>query len=341
MAMFPILEIEEKVQINDKTRLSAIKSFVSKGETAIATMTITPGSGGPSINVYNTDTKERYTDWAWTAWSFDVDSTNAKIDFEEAGTDYVATVASSTYTSFATLVSAIQTALNGAGASGTFTCSIDEADRITVESTVSFRLLAGTGDNRLIGMLRHIGFGEVDSDNSTELTGDPVEYGLRKIVLSINNGGSPVTHTLYQKVYTEAGDRLFASDSDLQTYEEDILKWVSPGRSSFKDVHRTAQKNIMDWIDGQGYRRQDGEPFTKFDIVNMNQVSLWASYLALALVFEGNSNAVDDVFDKKSKFYQSKATQARNRFVAIDLDQDGKIDFDENLRLHSGSLFRR
>ncbi len=344
MAMFPALELEAEVQVNDKTRLSGTKSFVSKGETAITTVTITPGATGSAVTVSGTGltSDDWYTDWQWTSWSFDIDSTNNKIDIEEGGSNYVATVSTSTYTSVSSLVSAIQTALNLAGASGTFTVTTDELSKITIASTVAFKLLPHSGDNRLNGLLKHVGFDLMDdTDSSLSQVGMPVEYGMKKVTLSVNNGTGAVTIGLYQKVYLESGDRLFSTDSDMERHEEDIRKWVPLGRSSFKDIHRRAQAMILDWISQQGYVNSDRKTYTKWDLYDLSQVKEWATFLALQLIFEGNSNAVDDVFDKKAKKYASMALASRNRFLAIDIDQDGKIDFDENLRLHVGSIFRR
>lgn len=340
MPMFPILEIEEKVQLVDKTRFSGIKSFTSKGETAISSVTITPGTGSTAISVFNSDQREWFTDFGWTSWSFDVDSSNNKIDFSEGSTLYSATIASAVYSSVTLLAIAIQTALNSAGGAGVFTLSTDENDKITFGSTVQFKLLGASGVNRYAGMLKHLGV-SYDTDSALNYTSPVVEYGLKKVTLTVNNSSTPVSSVFYQKVYTANGDCLFSSDSELVAIEEDILKWVPPGRSSFLDVHRKAQQQIMDWINAQGYRTTDDKPFTKFDVVDKSQVRQWAIYLALELIFEGNSNAVDDIFSKKSKSYNSKAISARNKFVQMDIDGSGSIDSDETLRLNSGSLFRR
>lgn len=340
MPMFPILEIEEKVQVIDKTRFSGVKSFTSKGEAAITTATITPGTGATAINIFNTDQNEWYTDFGWTSWSFDVDSTCNKIDFSEGSTTYVATIASAVYTTVSSLALAIEVALNAAGGAGLFSLSVDENDKITFGSTVQFKLLGFSGNYRYSGLLPHVGV-LVDTDAALNYTSQPVEYGLKKITLTINNGLVPVSHTMYQKVYTVNGDCLFSSDSEMVALEEDILKWVPPGRSSFKDVHRKAQQQIMDWINAQGYRTLDDDSFTKFDIVDKSQVRQWSTYLALGIIFEGNSNAVDDIFDKKSKAFYSKALDARNKFVQMDVDGSGSIDSDETLRLNSGNLYRR
>ena len=253
MPMFPILEIEEKVQVNDKTRLNGSKSFVSKGETSITTATITPGTGASAINIFNSDSAEWYSDFGWSSWGFDIDSTCSKIDFSEGSTNYVATIASAVYSSVSLLAIAIQTALNASGCSGVFTVTTDEDDRILFGSTVKFSLLGLTGDNRYNGFLQHINVNS-DTDFALNYHSPVLEYGLKKVTLTINNGTTPVSHTRYQKVYSVLGDSLFSSDSDLLPFEADIYKWCPVSRSSFNDIHRKAQFIILDWLNGNGFR---------------------------------------------------------------------------------------
>lgn len=350
MAIFPILEIEEKVQINDKTRLSGVKSYITAGADPIVNVSVTPGSSGSPIVLSplgsptpaTTEAETWYSDWQWTSWAFDVDSSNNKIDIEEASSVYVASVSASTYTSVSSLAAAVQSALNAMGAVGTYTVTVDEAQKIKIDSTVPFQILNYTGDNRFNGLLKHLGFSDADSGYSNYHIGNPVEYGLRKITLSVDDDTLPAeTISLYQKVYTEYGDRLWSSDFELKTHEEDIIKWVSPGRSSFKDVHRRVQELILEYLAGHGYIKATDEKFSKWDIKDGKEVRDWATYWALQLIMEGCSNAVDDVFDRKARKYSSLATQARNRFLAIDIDGDGIVQSDEQLRLHSINLYRR
>ena len=62
MAIFPHIELEDIVQVNDRTRLSAIKSFVSKDEAAVTLVEIEPESGSGFIDV----TGAKQADWFWT-----------------------------------------------------------------------------------------------------------------------------------------------------------------------------------------------------------------------------------------------------------------------------------
>jgi hypothetical protein len=49
--IFPLVESEPIVQVSDKTRLSAVKSFKSNDEPAISLVEIEPESGSGFINV--------------------------------------------------------------------------------------------------------------------------------------------------------------------------------------------------------------------------------------------------------------------------------------------------
>lgn len=348
MAVFPVLEIEKEVQIGDKTRLEAVKSFISTGNDPIAnvsvdldgqTITLSPlGSPTPEVTTFDT----WFTDWIWSTYAFEVDTTSNKIDFEEAGVSYVAAVASSSYASVALLAAAIQTALNLAGATGVFTVTVDENFKIMISSTVPFSILIDGALNKMSGLLTHLGFGDVDTENLASHVGLPVEYGRRKITLSCDDDTNPpVTVDLYQHVYTEYGDRLFCTDDDLKKHEEDIHKWVIPGRSSHKDVIRRVQKLIFEYLAGQGEISANLKKFNKWDFIDLKEVRDWAVYWTLQLIFEGNSNAVDDIFDKKAKKYSSSMLAARTRYLSIDIDGDGKVEFDEELRLNTINLFRR
>jgi hypothetical protein len=68
MAIFPHLELEQTVQVNDKTRLSATKSFISKGESAITLVEIEPFTGSGFITVSGTGLtfKDWYLDWEYS-----------------------------------------------------------------------------------------------------------------------------------------------------------------------------------------------------------------------------------------------------------------------------------
>lgn len=65
--IFPILEADETVQVNDKFRLSAVRSYVSKDEAAITLVEIQPESGGDFIDVTGSGSSDWYLDWQYAS----------------------------------------------------------------------------------------------------------------------------------------------------------------------------------------------------------------------------------------------------------------------------------
>ena len=60
MGIFGNLHLEEKVQVNEKTRIDCTKSFISD-EAAISLVRIKPEDGGSFVTV----TSDKYLDWAY------------------------------------------------------------------------------------------------------------------------------------------------------------------------------------------------------------------------------------------------------------------------------------
>ena len=85
MAMFPLLQNDEKVQIGEKIRLDATKSFVSVGSTALTTLTVLPENDISAISVFDSESENRFLDWVYNDFEIDIDATNNKLDFTEDG----------------------------------------------------------------------------------------------------------------------------------------------------------------------------------------------------------------------------------------------------------------
>lgn len=74
MAIFPHIELEEVVQVNDKTRLNATKSFISKGEEPITLVRIEPEAGAGFVDITGTPIKA--SNW-FLDWEYSTDGTKA------------------------------------------------------------------------------------------------------------------------------------------------------------------------------------------------------------------------------------------------------------------------
>lgn len=350
--LFPVLETENLVQENDKTRLSGIKSYVSDGD-PITSIQVTPYKGATPIVVTATLSKNWFIDYQY-GFLLDVDSTNNEINFNEGAGGLTATVATGQYTLTA-LASAIKTALDSAGGL-TYTVSVNSENKITISTTANFSILPKTGTSTA-SLLTEIGFSgyvedvtdlTIDASDFVDFTGASTYTGLvietvdKKVSLLVDNGSTTQSVTKTIKVISELSDALFSDDSMLEEHEPNILEYVRKGRSTFKDQHRLAQTQIFAYMDKEGFVDAFNRKYTKKAAVLPDEFLQWSKFVTLRLIFEGLSNAVDDIFEKKSNRYSKKEYFFRDRAVLrIDVDRDGDVTLDEEVDPGSCVVLRR
>lgn len=345
MAIFSIIKSEGRVQIGEKFRIDAVGSFVTKGASDITTLTVRPEADISAISVFDTNLDSRVLDWVFSDFEIDIDATNNKLNFEEtSGTELTATLTTATYT-LSAFAAEIKTQLDSAGA-GTYTVSFDSKDRITIASTVTFSLLKSTGTNRTNSILETIGFlFESDLDDTqfnTTFTGKRTRWLTRTITVETGDGSNTQSETRQVKVYSKNGDALFSSDADLISHEPDIINWLPAGKSTFNFVHREAQELIIAWLDENGYVDVFADKFDINDFIDPEEARQWSKFMVLRIIFQGISNAVDDIHNDKRKVYKGLESEHRNRAVLrIDIDDDGKVDTFEDIHVGTGRIFRR
>jgi hypothetical protein len=166
--------------------------------------------------------------------------------------------------------------------------------------------------------------------------------GEKTITLRVTAGMlGPVTKATTINVLTEAEDLLLSNDQDLVAIEGKMLGWIPDGRNSFKYAHREAQKQILEWLWTNGFKKFDGSRIGKAEILDVEEFRFWSKYLALRLIFKEISNSVDDIFDKKSKSYQNDEFLWRSKAaLKLDLNGDGDGSDFESLDLSSRNLVR-
>jgi len=143
-------------------------------------------------------------------------------------------------------------------------------------------------------------------------------------------------------VVSSVDDRVFASDQDLVSIIPDVTKYIRAGRATFLDVHREAARQIFDWLDEKGFVNSSGNKFVQADLTDVEEVRRWATYTALRIIFDGLSNAVDDIFDKKARGFEKQEIAVRQRAILrLDVDDDGIVDEVEGLNISSGTMYRR
>jgi len=350
--LFPVLETENLVQENDKTRLSGVKSYVSNGD-PITSIQVTPYKGATPIVVTATLSKNWFIDYQY-GFLIDVDSTNNEINFSEGAGELTATVADGQHT-LSGLASAIKTALDSAGAL-TYTVSVSTENKITISATGTFSILSKTGTSSA-SLLTEIGFSgytedladvTIDPTDFTDFTGAATYTGLvietvnKKVSLLVDDGATTQTVTKTIQIISELSDALFSDDAMLQDHEPQILDYIRTGRSSFKDQHRLAQTQIFAYMDKEGLVDAYNKKFTKAAAVVPDEFLQWSKFVTLRLIYEGLSNAIDDVFFRKSKSYEKKEYFFKERAVLrLDIDRDGDVSLQEQVDISSCVVLRR
>ena len=332
MSLFSQCDLEGEVQLNDKTRFSVVKSFNTKDSNEINSILVSPGLGVTAIDCFSQNEESRYLDWSFSTFAIDVDSSNNTLLFNESTGLKTATLTSGSYT-LTTYAAMIQTKMNLVGGQ-TYTVTVSSDNKLTVSASAQFEFKASP-----VQVQSFLKLGV----SNTSHTSDIVEYGKRIITVTCSNYAAETnTAYFYINAYSDAGDYLYSSDTDLIAHEPDIMRWVTDGRSSFKNVHRRSQKLIIAWLDEKGFVNTFNEKYKKRDIIDIEELRQLSIFMTLRLIFQGLSNAIDDIFDRKSKIYELYEESARNRSVIrLDIDKDGIADQGETLSISSGSLFNR
>lgn len=166
--------------------------------------------------------------------------------------------------------------------------------------------------------------------------------GTKTVGVRINNGSGPSSLTGSISVLDPSDDKLFSTDQDLIAEEPDIYKWLPAWKTNYKYLHRRAQERMFAWLDEKGYTDVYAEKFTKADVTDTEELNEWSKYMVLRMHFNSLSNQVDDIFDRKAKYYESREIASRRRYVLrIDIDADGTVDTFEDMLMGTGRLFRK
>jgi hypothetical protein len=171
--------------------------------------------------------------------------------------------------------------------------------------------------------------------------------GTKTVTLKITTGTGmsavETSSTMDIEAVLAADENLFSKDTDLTGHQKDILKYVSPGRSSFINVHRSAQELILDDLYKTGVTTINGERLNPEDIMDIAEVRQWSKFMVLQMIYEDISNAKDDVFAEKAKSYKASANEWRSLSlgkIKVDKNQDGEVTEDEVEELIVGRISR-
>jgi hypothetical protein len=328
----PILELEKDLQIYDKTRFSAEKSFATKDDVALTSVKIQPSDAPTPIEVFvsGQSSKNWFLDWVFQTFSIDIDTTLNQIKFTDGSGSFTVSLPTANYT-LSALASAIQTLMNGV--SSGYAVTVTDTQELKFTNALPFKFDSSD-------LVNYCGLDT--KTQAVEHLSAVLEYLRRRVTVTVDNGTTPVSKDYYLDVYNEYGDRLFSNDQQLVGEEPDILNWVTKGRSSHLNVHRKAQRLILDWLEKNNYRDANGNKVEKWNILDLSQVQQWSQYIALRFIFSSIYNAQDDVFKDKADLYEKYEIAARNRaIIDLDLNNDQTVDKELSPSTWSADVLRR
>jgi hypothetical protein len=132
---------------------------------------------------------------------------------------------------------------------------------------------------------------------------------------------------------------VFSDDNRMKRefFEIDNSNLLPPGETSHITTHAAAKDMIIQQLRNMGYIKEDSSAVesmvTAWDLHDMFEVREAATFLALSKIFFTLSDSVDDNWWQKYREYQAKFEESfRLARISFDLDNDGVVDTNENLR---------
>jgi hypothetical protein len=139
---------------------------------------------------------------------------------------------------------------------------------------------------------------------------------------------------------------VFSDDQDLKREIYEISKYLPSGVSTHILSHVSARDEIIQNLNIIGKSKVDGtsgwvEGITSFDLLDISEVKLASTYLALSKIMFAASDEVDDTYSFKAQKYENLAKNIVNNIrIKTDSDDDGLDDESENTTSLSGTIRR-
>lgn len=140
---------------------------------------------------------------------------------------------------------------------------------------------------------------------------------------------------------------VFADDRDLKREFEEISEFLPENETTFILKHEASRNHLIQDLRADGRFKEDFstgylKDITCFDLLDISQVNVAATYLCLSKIFNNVSDEVDDKYQVRSNNYFKMYKDAMSTFyLDIDLDNDGKQDILERMRANTATLVRR
>lgn len=129
---------------------------------------------------------------------------------------------------------------------------------------------------------------------------------------------------------------VFSSDKNLVEEYPNIMEFLPENKLSFINFHQSARNDIVTKVRNQGYIVNQANVLSnykdvdQFDFLDFTQLTDASKYLVLSKIFYWISDAVDDKWYQKAKYFDSMFAEKINLFfLSLDRDDDGKLDNNE------------
>jgi hypothetical protein len=154
--------------------------------------------------------------------------------------------------------------------------------------------------------------------------------GEKTISVQATDGVDTFDKTFTIQVIAEEDDQLYSNDSQIFTLESELKKYIVPGRNSYKNIHREAQRRILDFLDRKRIWNVDGTRLTKDQLNVDKDLERWSLYEALVLIYEDLVVSGGDKFKEKASEYTKQRNYMREAgAIRIDRNKDGEIEPNE------------
>lgn len=163
--------------------------------------------------------------------------------------------------------------------------------------------------------------------------------GTKTITVEATDGVSTVSQNFTIDVISEADDNLYSNDQQIFKIEQELLKYIPPGRNSYKNIHREAQSRILNYLDRKRIWNDDGEPYTKDQLNLYGELSLWSLYETILMIYQDLYVSVGDKFAEKINEYKALRNYERDR-GAIRIDKNNNQVLDESTEIQELKSYR-
>jgi hypothetical protein len=174
--------------------------------------------------------------------------------------------------------------------------------------------------------------GYISFDRPTDWA-ESTEGGEAKYFVKISFSASLSAGTTLQGM-----NLVFSDDQDLKGIYPYVSNYLNSTETTFILRHENSRDLIIQELRNRGHQKK-GESATFYenvdawDLLELNEVRLWSTYLTMANIFSSLQSNEGDMFKQKADEYMQKAEFYKaGAYLTLDKDDDGLIDDEESAK---------